>query len=382
MKRLKLLLALILIIMCNPLNKYKGLKEGIYAEIITNKGNMFIELYSENVPMTVSNFVSLAEGTNSNLTDSLMGKDFYKDVIFHRVVPNLVIQAGGFISPKESKKLNYTFGDEFPKNSDSTLMYKHDDAGILSMANAGPRTNSSQFFITHRPTPYFDGKHSVFGKVIVNPTQLKELNSKFKDSLKLKKATDSVRMKVVNNIAKNDTIISINIIKVGVKAKKYNASKVFDEQFAKFKEREKIAAAEEIKRYSGYLKEKEKFSIKMKESRAKTTSSGLKILKLKRTRGKKVTSNKTTSVHFTLYLADGKKIQSTRDRKQTPFVFRLDDKQRPLIEGFKEGVLMMRVGEKARLFIPYYLGFGKNSTGPFPAKTDLIFDIEVLKIEK
>ena len=130
--------------------KYKGLKNGIYAEITTNKGDILLELYAEDLPMTVANFVSLIEGSNSKLIDSLKVKNFYDGIIFHRVVPNFVIQAGGF-SSRGRKDAGYVFGDEFPKNSDGNLIYRHDDAGILSMANGGPTTNNSQFFITHKP---------------------------------------------------------------------------------------------------------------------------------------------------------------------------------------------------------------------------------------
>jgi FKBP-type peptidyl-prolyl cis-trans isomerase len=95
--------------------------------------------------------------------------------------------------------------------------------------------------------------------------------------------------------------------------------------------------------------------------------------------GKEVVANKPIKSHFDLYTADGNKIQSTRDGSK-PFVFQLDDTERPMITGFKEGVAKMRVGEKARLFVPYYIGFGEEKYGPFPAKSDLMFEIEILEI--
>jgi len=365
--------------------KYKGLINGVYAEISTNKGDILLELYAEDVPMAVANFVSLTNGTNSKLLDSLKGKKFYEGVIFHRVVPNFVIQGGGFTA-QGRKNAGYVFGDEFPKSTDGDLMYRHDDAGILSMANGGPTTNNSQFFITHKPIPHLDGKHSVFGKTIINSIQLKELKSKIKDSLHLKKSIDSTRMAIVNRIVQNDTILSVKIIKIGSKAENFKATKVFDTQFSKFttsvEDREKAEEKTEKARYSNYLVEKENFSAKMNEAKAIKTSSGLRILKLKKTSGKKIVNTKPLTINYTLYTADGKKIQSTSDSNRKPFVCQLNDQQRPMIAGFKEGVLTMREGEKVRLFIPYYLGYGEAKSGPFPAKSDLVFEIEVLKIGK
>ena len=363
--------------------KYKGLKNGIYAEITTNKGDILLELYAEDVPMTVANFVSLIEGSNSKLIDSLKSKNFYDGIIFHRVVPNFVIQAGGF-SSRGRKDAGYVFGDEFPKNSDGNLIYRHDDAGILSMANGGPATNNSQFFITHKPIPHLDGKHSVFGKTIVNSIQLRELKSKFKDSIDLSKSVDSTRMAIVKSITQGDTILSVKIIKIGEKVERFNAAEVFDNEFNNFEtsEEDRIRVEEETEnaRYSRYIVDKEKFSIKMNKEKALKTSSGLRILKLKKTSGKKIVDTKPLTLNYTLYTADGKRIQSTLDSKGKPFVCQLNDENRPMIAGFKEGVLSMREGEKVRLFIPYYLGYGEAQYGPFPAKSDLIFEIEVLKI--
>lgn len=385
MKNLKYLLFVVLLTACTP-EKYKGLNDGVYAEIITNKGEILLELYAEDVPMTVANFISLVEGTNSRLLDSLKGKPFYEGVVFHRVVNNFVIQGGGY-DTNGRKQAGYTFGDEFPKSKSGDLLYKHDDAGILSMANAGPATNNSQFFITHRPIPHLNNKHSVFGKTTINTFQLKELQSKIKDSLQLQKAIDSTRMSVVNSVVQNDTILSVKIIKLGSKAKGFDAAEVFDSQYGKFaqseKERKKEEAAAEAARYSNYLADKEKFLAKMDEGKATKTASGLRILTLKKNpKGKKVVDSQPLSIHYTLYTADGKKIQSTEDSARGPFVCQLNDAQRPMIAGFKEGVMTMREGEKVRLFIPYYIGYGEAKFGPFPAKSDLVFEIEVLKIGK
>ena len=365
--------------------KYKGLKNGLYAEIETTKGNILLELYSDLTPMTVANFVSLAEGTNNKVTDSVKGKPYFNGLTFHRVVPNFVIQGGDPLANGRGGP-GYRFGSEFPKDSTGNLIYKHDDVGILSMANGSPTTNGSQFFITHRAIPHLNEKHTVFGKTIVNSLELESLRKQYKDSAALKKAIDSVRMSVVNKIAAKDTIKAINVIRIGSEAKNFKAGEVFDNEFANFnkKQKEKIEAekAAETARYSQYLEDKEKFLSKLNESKATKTGTGLRILKLKKTKGKKVVDNKPITTNFTLYTADGKKIQSTKDPGAKPFVFQLDDKKRPMISGFKEGVLLMREGEKARLFIPYSIGFGPNKYGPFPAKSDLVFEIEILKVGK
>ncbi|MGY0408799.1 MAG: FKBP-type peptidyl-prolyl cis-trans isomerase, partial [Polaribacter sp.] len=214
--------------------------------------------------------------------------------------------------------------------------------------------------------------------------QLKKLQKKYSDSLQLKKAIDSTRMIVVNNIVQKDTINTIKIIRIGAKAKHFNASKVFDTTFSEFTESQKNkqekAAKEEQNRYATYLKNKTVFLAKMNVAKATKTNSGLRILKLKETKGKKVVANKPLKVNYIIYLADGKKIQSTYDPGGVPLTCLLNDTSKPMISGFKEGVLKLREGEKARLFIPYYLGFGTEKHDPFPARADLVFEIEILKV--
>ena len=363
--------------------KYKELEAGIYAEIQTNKGNILLELHTEYVPKTVANFIALVEGTNSRLVDSLKGKNFYDNIIFHRVVPNFVIQAGGFTS-EGRKSTGYLFGDEFPRNKSGNIIYKHDDQGVLSMANGGPLTNNSQFFITHRAIPHLDGKHSVFGKAIINCLELKKLQKVYTDTLQLKNAINVTRMEVINKVSQNDTIITINIIRIGAKAQNFNAAKTFDEEVIKFnKSQEEIAKQEnkiEEERYASYLLKKKSFLIDMEESKATKTGTGLRILKLKKTKGKKVFISKKVTANYTLYTADGKKMNSSDDIGK-PIVFDLNNIQKPMISGLKEGLLSMRLGEKSRFFIPYTIGFGNQKFGPFPSKSDLVFEVEILKID-
>jgi peptidyl-prolyl cis-trans isomerase A (cyclophilin A) len=368
---------------CTP-KEYASLEAGIYAEIKTNKGNILLELYAENVPKTVANFIALVEGTNSKLIDSLKGKNFYEGIIFHRVVPNFIIQGGGF-TPKGRRAAGYLFGDEFPRNEIGNVLYKHNDQGVLSMANAGPTTNNSQFFITHRAIPHLDGKHSVFGKTIINSVELKKLQKIHTDSLQLKKAIDVTRMAIVNKVSQNDTIHTVKIIRVGAKAKGFNASEVFDVEVANFnkslEDQLKEAHKVEEKTYAVYLEKKKAFLIEKEEAKAKETGTGLRILKLKETKGKRVVATKNVTANYTLYIADGKRMQSSEDVGK-PIVFDLNDTQKPMISGLREGLLSMRVGEKSRFFIPYAIGFGNQKSGPFPAKSDLIFEVEILKISK
>ncbi len=384
MKYYKLLLLIPFIFSCNSA-KYEGLKDGLYAEIQTNKGDILLELYYEKVPMTVASFVSLAEGNNNKVPDSIKGKKYFDGTRFHRVVKNFIIQGG---DPTETGKgfPGYRFGDEFPVDENNEYLFTHNDYGVLSMGNSGPDSNGSQFFITQTPSQHLDGKHAVFGKTTLNSEQLEALKEKFSNPEKLSKAIDSVRLSVVLNIEQFDTINKIKIIRIGEKAKKFDAAKVFDEEMTQFElgyeERQRIKDAIEENRYRQYLNDKSSFQEKLDEKNAIKTTSGLGFLILKSNlKGQKVVDNKPIKAHFSLFLADGKKIQSTED-SGAPLVFRLDDKQRPMVTGFAEGVRMMKEGEKARLFVPYYIGFGEAAYGPFPAKSDLIFEVEILEIGK
>ncbi len=350
MKSIKLVVYLLAIIVssCKSV-KYPELTDGLYADIQTNKGDILIKLYSDAVPMTVANFVSLVQGNNPEVTDSLRGKPYYDGLKFHRVIKDFMIQ-GGDPTGTGNGDAGYLFDDEFPLNGKGKLIYKHDAAGILSMANSGPATNSSQFFITHKETPWLDGKHSVFGKVIYGQN-------------------------IVDTIVQNDYINKVGIIRIGKVAKKFNAPEIFLNELAnsdtrKEERKRKIKIFKEnIKKELGYYK-------------SKTTDSGLKILRLQEGKGKKVTPDFPTTAHYTLFDDLGNKIASSIDQKQ-PFTFVVNNSKLPLIAGWKEGVLMLREGEKARFFIPSYLGYGEVGRLPLiKPNTNLIFEIEVLKVGK
>ncbi|MBA6155489.1 peptidylprolyl isomerase [Tenacibaculum sp. S7007] len=349
MKYFKYLIVLVVVAASCKSVKYPDLENGLYADIQTNRGDILIKLHQQEMPMTVANFVSLAEGDNPKMTDSLKGKPYYDKTKFHRVIKDFMVQ-GGDITGTGSGNAGYRFADEFPLNEEGKLIYPHDGPGVLSMANSGPETNSSQFFITHKETPWLNGKHSVFGRV------LKGQN-------------------VVDTIQQNDYIKHVDIIRVGEDAKKFNASAIFEEELANVeKKREERKLVLENK--------KRKFQEEMGVNKSTPTDSGLRIFKLKENpSGKKVVAHKPTSIHYTIYLGDGKEIQSSKDKGEV-FTFQLDDESKPMIAGVKEGALALREGESARLFIPYYLAYGERAVGPFPAKSDVVFEIEVLKVGK
>ncbi|QNM86196.1 peptidylprolyl isomerase [Polaribacter pectinis] len=344
MKNFKYIIVLVLLITACKAAKYKDLQEGLYADVQTNRGDILIKLHAEEVPMTVANFVSLAEGTNTKVTDSLKDKPFYDGIRFHRVIPNFMVQ-GGDITGTGSGSIGYSFADEFPTDSLGNLIYKHDTKGVLSMANRGPKTNSSQFFITHKATPWLDRKHSVFGKV-------------------------ETGLDVLDSIQQNDTIKKVDIIRVGKFAKNFDASNVFIAELE--------GAAQNEKEYTEKLEKlKEAFLKEKGIDKARKTDSGLKILVLKEGKGKKFNRAIPATMNYTISLASGKLIQSTENNAK-PFVFTLD--KQPMIAGVNEALLEMREGDKQRLFIPYYLGYGEKLYGPFPEKSDIVFDIELLKV--
>ena len=307
---------------------YKNLEDGIYADIETDKGNIIVELYAEKVPLTVANFISLAEGINPNVSDSFKGKKFYDSLTFHRVLKDFMIQGGDPLANGQGGP-GYKFRDEF-----------------------SPDTKENQLKDCGNPRV---GCHSVFGKVVSNLDLLDSINQK-------------------------DIIRKLTIIRKGVNAKEFDAVKVFEEELAKDEEKEKERLIEmeklENERLDRFLKNQEVFHEKMGIKKAKKQASGLQILTFKKGRGKKFNSAISSTIHYSMYLADGKMIQSTEG--SDPFVFILDEK--PLIQGVKEAITNMRVGGKVRLFIPYYLGYGEAGGDPFPKKADLIFDLELIKV--
>lgn len=312
------------------------LPEGLYALIQTSKGEITVALEYERVPMTTANFVALSEG-KMKYKDIAVEQPFFDGLTFHRVIQNFMIQ-GGDPSGNGSGGPGYAFPDEF----DTALV--HSGAGILSMANSGPNTNGSQFFITHKATPWLDGKHAVFGRVTSG-------------------------QEVVDAIAQGDVIKAIVIKRIGKKAKKFNASKVFNKSVAGItKEAEKNDKAKN----KAFKKE-----MKAAYPKAVQTKSGLMYLSQKKGDGAFPKTGQTVKVHYTGKLTNGEQFDSSVDRG-TPFEFQLG--QGRVIKGWDEGIPLVRLGGKITLIIPYWMAYGERARPSIPAKSHLIFDVELLGI--
>ena len=312
-------------------------KDGIYAEIITAKGSIVLELSYKKTPLTVINFVGLAEGALD--TNKPKGTKFYDGLTFHRVIKDFMIQGG---CPEGTGRggPGYRFPDEF----DQSL--RHDGPGILSMANAGPGTNGSQFFITHKATPWLDNKHSVFGKVIEG-------------------------LDVVNTIEKGDQIERIKIIRKGDEA---HAFKTDQEAFS-----------HGLKQIEGKTRQKKESQtkqfnvVKTKLDEGIETGSGLKYVITKEGSGSKPEKGALVRAHYTGMLTNGTKFDSSRDRNQA-FEFRVGTGQ--VIKGWDEAFLDMEKGEKRLLMIPSDLAYGDRGRPPIiPPKATLIFDVELVDIK-
>lgn len=353
--------------------------DGIFATFETTKGRIVVQLEYKKAPVTVANFISLAEGTNTAVNPKYAGKPFYTGLKFHRVIENFMIQGGDPLG-NGSGDPGYKFKDEF----DPSL--KHSSGGILSMANSGPATNGSQFFITHKETPWLDGKHTVFGHVTSG-------------------------MSVVNAIVQDDVIIEVKITKRGEDAKKFNAAKVFSDYFNnKGEDEKKIAALEAEKKqkfeqaqadakkaytekYGSVMTQKVTELAKVKAQSTKTET-GLEY-KITKGKGAKPAEGTTVYVHYAGYLEDGSLFDSSHeDINKTygkfdearasqngyqPFPFQMGNKG-GLIPGFLEGLNLMSFGDKGVFFIPSNLGYGERGAGNvIPPNANIIFEVELLE---
>lgn len=310
------------------------MQDGLYAKFNTTKGEILVALEYKKTPGTVGNFVALAEGNLENSAKP-QGTPYYDGLKFHRVIPDFMIQGG---CPQGSGAGNpgYQFDDEFHPD------LKHDGPGVLSMANAGPGTNGSQFFITHVETPWLDNKHTVFGRV--------------------KEGQD-----VVDAIAQGDVIESLEIIRVGEEAEKFNAVEAFrvfeGAREKRIEAAKKAAEAELDKIAAGFNK----------------TDSGLRYQIIQEGQGTKAEKGKTVAVHYKGMLADGTVFDSSYKRNE-PIEFPLGVGQ--VIPGWDEGIQLLKVGDKARLVIPSHLGYGsRGAGGVIPPNATLIFDVELMNVK-
>lgn len=370
---------------CN--NKHQDLEDGLYAEIITNKGTMLAKLEFEKAPVTVANFVALAEGNHPLLADSLKGKKFYNGIIFHRVIDKFMIQ-GGDPTGTGSGSPGFKFEDEFHPD------LKHDKPGILSMANSGPATNGSQFFITEVPTPNLDNRHAVFGELV--------------KGLEVQDSISNVETNKPSNKPVDDVVIQeVNIIRVGLAAKKFDAPQVFTEELPKIKEKQEKLREEQRLKAEEQQKIREAQNVEASKdvkplldgylSKAKASASGLKTYMITKGTGEKPSQGANVKVNYEGYFTDGRLFDSNRKEieekhgmlnpmkvqrdmyKPMPMQISADAR---MIAGFKEAVAQLKVGDKAFFYLPYHLAYGERANGPIPAKADLIFIIEMVEIVK
>jgi peptidyl-prolyl cis-trans isomerase A (cyclophilin A) len=310
------------------------MENGIYAKFDTSRGSILVKLTHDKTPATVGNFVGLAEGQLENSARS-MGKPYYDGLSFHRVISDFMIQ-GGCPQGKGTGGPGYQFDDEFHPE------LTHDKPGVLSMANAGPGTNGSQFFITHVETAWLDGKHTVFGHVVEGQN-------------------------IVDTIKQGDTLDKLTIVRVGEEAENWNAI----EAFRTFEGSREKRLAEEKERMEAALN-------KISEGFEKTAS-GLRYKILEKGNGKPAQKGKKVAVHYKGALVDGSVFDSSFKRNQ-PIEFTLGVGQ--VIEGWDEGIALLQEGDKAKFVIPSTLGYGsRGAGGVIPPNATLVFDVELVAVK-
>ncbi|WP_343614457.1 peptidylprolyl isomerase [Flavobacterium sp.] len=326
--------------------------DGIFATISTTKGDIVVALEYVKAPVTVANFITLVEGKNPYVkVERLKGKPFYDGLKFHRVINDFMIQ-GGDPEGNGTGGPGYSFKDEFVEE------LRFEKGGVLAMANSGPATNGSQFFITHKDTPWLNGKHTIFGHVVSG-------------------------MDNVNKIVQDDVMTKITITRKGAAAKKFDAVKVFAEDVKK-QEAKKEEAKKVVTAKAAYFA--------ATKAKATTTASGLKYVVTKNGTGVKGAEGSTIYFHYAGYFEDGNLFDSSisevakaygkydpnRDAqggyKAFPFTV---GKKDGMIPGFIEALDMMTDGEKAIFFLPSNLAYGeKGAGGVIPPNATLIFEIE------
>lgn len=327
---------------CNNSKKHKNTK--MYAQIETDKGNIKIELFFNETPMTVANFVALAEGDMKN-TAKAEGVPFYDGLKFHRVISkangdaqDFMVQ-GGDPQGTGAGDPGYKFADEFV----DTLNF--DKPMLLAMANSGPNTNGSQFFITVTETTWLNQKHTIFGKVVEGQD-------------------------VVNKIKQGDVMNKVTIIREGKDAKKFDAVSIFTAVQEKAAKDAELKALEASKGFDDY--------IKSNYPDAEKTASGLYYVVEKEGTGAQAVAGKSVSVHYAGTLQDGSEFDNSFKRGD-PITFQLGVGQ--VISGWDEGIALMKEGAKYKLIIPYQLAYGEAGRPPvIPAKATLIFDTELMKV--
>jgi peptidylprolyl isomerase len=369
MKRIACLLGLalaVLLVGCKD-DKHTNLPDGIYAEIETAKGTILVELEYKKAPVTVANFISLAEGNNPFVSEEYKGKPLYDGLKFHRVISKNNGDTEDFMIQGGDPLGNGT-GDAVCKFKDEITDLIFDIGGLLARANSGPGTNGSQFFITIKDTPWLDGKHTIFGRVIEDG------------------------MKTATAIVQDDVINSVKIICKGEAAKKFNAVKVFSDYYKAELENQKKQEAIYAATYKKVVTEKLTFFARIKATATKT-STGLQFAVFQKGSGKKPANGATVNVNYSGYLENGV-LFDTSDSKIAESFGKLDPQRAAqneymplpyqygskggMIPGFEEGLCKLNIGDKALIFIPSNLGYGENGAGNvIPPNANLIFEVEL-----
>jgi cyclophilin family peptidyl-prolyl cis-trans isomerase/FKBP-type peptidyl-prolyl cis-trans isomerase len=347
-------------------SKYPDLEDGVYAEFNTNKGVFVAKLHNEETPLTVANFVELAEGKNELVDSAYKGKKYYNGLIFHRIIKDFMIQGGDPLGTGSGSP-GYTFPDEFSDN------LKHDKKGILSMANSGPATNGSQFFITLKETPWLDGKHSVFGEIVIGQDIVDTLGA-----VETSKPGDKPVEPVVIN--------ELNIIRVGgADVTSFNDAMAAAEEKVKEEQAASLAVASATAEVLASDLEK-----------AEEMPSGIKVYFNEKGSGVKPVEGSKIKMNYAGYLVNGSLFDSNIEeiaKKYGVYDNRRADaggyaptptdysKDAQLIPGFREGLLMMSVGDKITLLIPAHLAYGdRGIPNLIPPGSDLIFNLELVEI--
>ncbi len=315
--------------------------DGMYAKFETSKGDIYTVLEFKKTPMTVGNFVGLAEGAVKNSAKG-EGVPYYDGLKFHRVISKANGDAQDFMVQGGDPLGNGSGGPgyDFPDEIDTSL--KHIGPGILSMANRGPATNGSQFFITHVETPWLDGKHTVFGHVVQGQD-------------------------VVNKMRTNDTLNKLVILRKGKDAEAFDAAKVFEFEKTNYTAKADAKAKAAKEAMDKILNEK--------YGNMQATPSGLRYTVEKEGTGKAPNATSNVTVHYVGTFLNGDKFDSSVERGQ-PATFGLNQ----VIPGWTEGLQLMKEGGKMKLVIPPNLAYGEGGRPGIPPSSWLVFEVELIKV--
>lgn len=368
MKKLAFLFLTLALTFASCQSKYPDLEKGVYAEFETNKGTFVAKLYNEQTPLTVANFVALAEGTNDMVDSIYKGKPYYDGLTFHRIIKDFMIQGG---DPKGDGTGNpgYRFPDEFVDS------LKFTKKGLLAMANSGPATNGSQFFVTLKETPWLDGRHTIFGEVV--------LGQEVVDSLGNAPTTKPGDTPIDTVILQKVTIMNTSNAQIDS----------FNEEMAKLE----VAKKEEDERKAQIgLDVLDGFN-KLRTN-AETLPSGVEMVFTNKGDGPKPPEGSKILMNYAGYLANGTLFDSNIREVEEKFGMLNADKvanqgyvpapaeygaNARLIPGFREAILTMKIGDKATVFIPSQFAWGESGAGNLiPPNADVIFEIELVDIAK